>query len=136
MDGDRVQGVPKEEDWRKAKLMLNFLRIFYEATSKIFGSLYVTTNLFLHEIYKVHPLLKAFIKGDDFELNIMAKKMKEKFDKYWGNPRKLNKLIFMAVVVDPRYKLKLMKLVLAHMYDDELANSFGNEVEVELVKHV
>ncbi|XP_042005952.1 zinc finger BED domain-containing protein RICESLEEPER 2-like [Salvia splendens] len=133
VDGDRVHGVPKEEDWRKAKLMLNFLRIFYEATNRISGSLYVTSNLFLHEIYKVHALLKAFIEDDDFELSIMAKKMKEKFDKYWGNPRKMNKLIFMAVVVDPRYKLKLVKLVLAHMYDEELANSFGNEVEAELV---
>ncbi|XP_042030008.1 zinc finger BED domain-containing protein RICESLEEPER 2-like [Salvia splendens] len=133
VDGGRVHGVPKEEDWRKAKLMLNFLRIFYEATNRISGSLYVTSNLFLHEIYKVHALLKAFIEGDDFELSIMAKKMKEKFDKYWGNPRKMNKLIFMVVVVDPRYKLKLVKLVLAHMYDEELANSFGNEVEAELV---
>ena len=26
VDEDRVQGVPKEEDWMKAKLMLNFLR--------------------------------------------------------------------------------------------------------------
>ena len=43
------------------------------------------------------------------------------------------KLIFMVVVVDPRYKLKFVKLVLAHMYDDELDNSFGNEVEAELV---
>ncbi|XP_041999850.1 zinc finger BED domain-containing protein RICESLEEPER 2-like [Salvia splendens] len=132
-DEDKVHGVPKEEDWRKAKLMLNFLRIFYEATNRISRSLCVTSNLFLHEIYKVHALLKAFIEGDDFELSIMAKKMKEKFDKYWGNPRKMNKLIFMAVVVDPRYKLKLVKLVLAHMYDEELANSFGNEGEAELV---
>ena len=48
VDEDKVHGVPKKEDWRKEKLILNFLKIFYEAANKIYRSLYVTSNLFLY----------------------------------------------------------------------------------------
>lgn len=52
--------------------MMNFLKIFYEVTCKISGSLYVTSKLFLHEIYKVQILLKAFVESSDVELTKMT----------------------------------------------------------------
>lgn len=58
--------------------------------------------------------------------------MKEKFDKYWEDLKKMNKVIFMAVVVDPQYKLKWVQLALSDMYDVELGNSIAKEVEDEL----
>ena len=35
----------------------------------------------------------------------MAKNMMEKFDKYWGHPDKMNPILFLGTVLDPRYKL-------------------------------
>ncbi|KAA0035011.1 zinc finger BED domain-containing protein RICESLEEPER 3-like [Cucumis melo var. makuwa] len=35
----------------------------------------------------------------------MAMNMKIKFDKYWGSLEKMNKLMFVAMVIDPRYIL-------------------------------
>ncbi|GMY23708.1 zinc finger BED domain-containing protein RICESLEEPER 1-like [Fagus crenata] len=32
--------------------------------------------------------------------------MKMKYEKYWGNIEKMNLLLFVAVVLDPRYKMK------------------------------
>jgi hypothetical protein len=29
--------------------------------------------------------------------------MKDKYDKYWGDPVKMNKYIFIASILDPRY---------------------------------
>uniref|UniRef100_A0A2N9I8P7 HAT C-terminal dimerisation domain-containing protein n=1 Tax=Fagus sylvatica TaxID=28930 RepID=A0A2N9I8P7_FAGSY len=36
----------------------------------------------------------------------MAEGMKMKYEKYWGNIEKMNLLLFVAVVLDPRYKMK------------------------------
>ncbi|XP_075658834.1 zinc finger BED domain-containing protein RICESLEEPER 2-like [Castanea sativa] len=38
----------------------------------------------------------------------MARDMHEKFDKYWGDIEKLNLMMFVAIVLDPRYKLRFV----------------------------
>jgi hypothetical protein len=38
-------------------------------------------------------------------MSSMASKMKVKYDKYWGNFEKINQLLFVVVILDPRYKL-------------------------------
>lgn len=86
--------VPSKEAWQKAKRMIGFMKVLYNMTCRISGSLYVTSTLFLHEIYKLYCLLDAWIKDHDKELSEMSKRMKEKFDKYWGVPKKMNKVIF------------------------------------------
>ncbi|KAB1226501.1 hypothetical protein CJ030_MR1G014083 [Morella rubra] len=35
----------------------------------------------------------------------MAKKMQSKYDKYWADLRQVNRLLFVATVLDPRFKL-------------------------------
>ena len=49
----------------------------------------------------------------------MARKMKKKFDKYWGNPDNIYPLLFLAVVLDPRYKMKYLKFLFECIYDVE-----------------
>ncbi|KAE8812167.1 zinc finger BED domain-containing protein RICESLEEPER 2-like [Hordeum vulgare] len=44
------------------------------------------------------------ICGDDEIFKCMATKMKEKYDKYWGDPEKMNKYIFIVAILDPRTK--------------------------------
>jgi hypothetical protein len=43
------------------------------------------------------------ICGDDEIFKKMAAKMKDKYQKYWGDPEKMNKYIFFAAILDPRY---------------------------------
>nr|XP_009757583.1 PREDICTED: zinc finger BED domain-containing protein RICESLEEPER 3-like [Nicotiana sylvestris] len=47
----------------------------------------------------------------------MAKRMKSRFDKYWGNFENLNMLLVIAVVLDPRYKMKYVNFILSKSYD-------------------
>ena len=42
----------------------------------------------------------------------MAMRMKDKYDKYWGNMEKINIFIFVAVVLDPRHKLNYVEFAL------------------------
>ncbi|KAL5558941.1 hypothetical protein UlMin_035152 [Ulmus minor] len=47
----------------------------------------------------------------------MVSNMKLKFDKYWGNPENINLLMFLAIVLDPMYKIGYVKFSLRYFYD-------------------
>ncbi|CAA7023973.1 unnamed protein product [Microthlaspi erraticum] len=42
--------------------------------------------------------------------------MKAKFDKYWGGMESMNVMIFLACVIDPRYKLKHVSFIIRESY--------------------
>ncbi|XP_075507578.1 zinc finger BED domain-containing protein RICESLEEPER 2-like [Primulina tabacum] len=109
-------GVPNEHDWERSKLLLKFLKHFYKLTLRISGSLYVTSNIMFHEISEVDMLLKQWLESADFELSLMAKRMKEKYDKYWGSTEKMNMILYYAVILDPRHKLEFVEFSFDRMY--------------------
>ncbi|KAL0334041.1 UNVERIFIED_CONTAM: putative AC transposase [Sesamum angustifolium] len=111
-------GVPVDYDWHRASLLLNFLEHFYKLTLSISGSLYVTSNNIYHQICAVDLLLKQWLESDDFELCEMSKRMKQKFDKYWGSIEKMNMVIYYAVILDPRYKLEYIEFSFDTLYED------------------
>ncbi|CAN0876620.1 Putative AC9 transposase [Linum grandiflorum] len=47
----------------------------------------------------------------------MAKRMKTKHDKYWGNVNNINPLLFVALILDPRFKVNYMVFVLELVYE-------------------
>ncbi|KAG8478941.1 hypothetical protein CXB51_028952 [Gossypium anomalum] len=51
----------------------------------------------------------------------MAIEMKEKYDKYWGDIDKMNLLMFVSCVLDPRQKLKYLEFALSKMSSSEKA---------------
>ncbi|KAK1428027.1 hypothetical protein QVD17_16854 [Tagetes erecta] len=54
----------------------------------------------------------------------MSKSMMTKFNKYWGDVKKFNLLVFIASLFDPRTKIDYLKVTLCGMYGDAI----GNEV--------
>ncbi|KAK4404032.1 putative AC transposase [Sesamum angolense] len=61
----------------------------------------------------------------------MAIRMKEKFDKYWSNIKNMNELLFVAMVLDPRYKMKYVSYCLNFMYGDGSSNALSLERNIE-----
>ncbi|XP_021754810.1 zinc finger BED domain-containing protein RICESLEEPER 2-like [Chenopodium quinoa] len=114
-------GRPTFDDWSNVRRFSEFLGSFYELTLRVSGTSYVTSNLFFHELVNVSSLLKELCASDDPEMCSMALKMKDKYDKYWGNPEKINMLIFIAVVLDPRYKLDYVEWMIKEIYDEYIA---------------
>ena len=53
-------GAPTFEDWSKAHVLVKFLRIFYETTKKLSGSLYVTSTLHLEQVFLIHSTLNGW----------------------------------------------------------------------------
>lgn len=67
-----------------------------------------------------------------------AQRMKLKYDKFWGSVDRINPMLFKAVVIDLRYKLKYVKIWFKQLYDKEKANELGLrvwEVLNKLYKH-
>jgi hypothetical protein len=51
----------------------------------------------------------AYCGSDDDKLSAMAFRMKLKYNKYWGDFKKINTLLFIASVLDPRYKMEVLE---------------------------
>jgi len=120
---DKGPGVPDEQDWENARKMAEFLGHFAEITKRVSASLSATSHTYFHEIGEVNILVNNWLNSSDPIQATMGKRMKDKFDKYWGqwhdivenesekakgkekDKENINLLIFVAVVLDPRYKL-------------------------------
>jgi hypothetical protein len=89
--------------------LVKFLQIFYDVTLSVSGSLHVTLNNFFNDFVTVQSTLLQYGQSGDFLLESMAVRMKFKFDKYWENPSKVNWVMFIGVILDPRCKMKYVK---------------------------
>ncbi|KZV39550.1 zinc finger BED domain-containing protein RICESLEEPER 2-like [Dorcoceras hygrometricum] len=126
-------GRPTSTDWNNARLFASLLQVFYEITLKVSGSLYITANTFAHDISSIHTILKEWQESEDIDVYSMGARMKKKFDKYWGDPDKMNKLFYIAVVLDPRHKLDFVEFMLVELYGVENGARVGKMVKDTLV---
>ncbi|XP_021762459.1 zinc finger BED domain-containing protein RICESLEEPER 2-like [Chenopodium quinoa] len=117
-----VGGAPDDEDWNKIQSFLPLLEIFYNATLKLSGSRYVTGNTFVEEIYDIGYTIYDCDSDPNDDVKNMTKQMKLKFDKYWANVHKIKILMFIALILDPRNKLKYTEHIVRNSYD--VSNSY------------
>lgn len=104
-DMEGFGGIPEKEDWESVERLVKFLEHFYNLTKKISGSWYVTSNILLPEISDLYTKMKKLSLDKDVAIKAMALRMIKKFDKYWGDSKKINMLICFALVLDPRMKI-------------------------------
>lgn len=107
---------PTEEEWKKVEQVIPLLKVFYDATHVISGSDYPTSNQFYTLIWKVREVINKSIDHDDYFVSSMGKKMKDKFDKYWGD---CHLLLSIANVLDPRCKLHMLRFSFEKIYGKE-----------------
>uniref|UniRef100_A0A803MQS7 hAT-like transposase RNase-H fold domain-containing protein n=1 Tax=Chenopodium quinoa TaxID=63459 RepID=A0A803MQS7_CHEQI len=124
---------PEEEDWKKVQRLTLFLKGFYVLTKRISGSHYVTSNKGLSEIASMYNMLNKWEKSGDLNFQAMDIAMKQKFDKYWGNVNKMNKLIYVASILDPHCKFILIELSLIDMHGKEKGSKLANEMVQALI---
>ncbi|KAM3268732.1 hypothetical protein P3S67_030696 [Capsicum chacoense] len=101
----------------------------YDLTLKVFGSKYITNSVHLVEIAELDMILKEMIENEDFHLKKMATNMRKKFRKYWGDPEKMNKMIFISFVLDPCNKLEYVPFAIVNMFGKEIREKLSDSVE-------
>ena len=94
-------GSPCMSDFQNCRAFVTFLRLFYNATKKFSGSLYITSNAFFDEIFVIQESISYLVKSQKTLLKNTATNMQTKFKKYWGEGDKINHLLYVAVVLDP-----------------------------------
>ncbi|XP_055960138.1 zinc finger BED domain-containing protein RICESLEEPER 2-like [Mercurialis annua] len=113
---DLGDDVPSFSDWENVRELCSMLECFYKMTLRISGSLYVTAKNHLNEISDVCTILQDWMASTDVSVRLMGTRMKAKFDKYWGDPLVMNKMIFFANILDPRDRIMYMEYTLKQMY--------------------
>jgi hypothetical protein len=78
--GRRGLGPPMDDYWDNVRHFVNFLKVFYDVTKKISGSLYSTTNLYSQQFCSVYRHVKDYAKNIDPLLSAMARRMKVKYN--------------------------------------------------------
>ncbi|XP_056691651.1 zinc finger BED domain-containing protein RICESLEEPER 2-like [Spinacia oleracea] len=119
---------PDDAEWDKVEKLVVFLREFYDLTNRVSGSLYVTSNTLFFHIGHILDLLNQWTVSDDPDFRTMAFQMKLKFDKYWGDVEKMNMLIYLAVILDPKFKFLGVQIALQNMYGVDRGTSLANKV--------
>ncbi|BFG34962.1 hypothetical protein CerSpe_212360 [Prunus speciosa] len=107
-------GPPSEDDWENGTVFVKFLRVFYEVTLKVSASLHPTVKKSFHSILAIEKeidklfVLPEMTTGSEAEkvLIDMASKMREKYNKYFVKFEDMNVLLVVAIVLDPRFKLR------------------------------
>ena len=104
-------------DWEKIRIFSKFLKIFYDATLWFSGVNYVTSNSFFLELTSIHDTIELEHEKDSYLLRKMVDYMKNKFEKYWGNFDNMNHLLYVGLVLDPRYKLRYLEYCFGTLYE-------------------
>ncbi|PPD95884.1 hypothetical protein GOBAR_DD07094 [Gossypium barbadense] len=129
---ERGEGWPSVDDWDNVRNLRDFLEHFYEVTLRISGTSYVTSNNFFDELSEIDIRLRDAQLNSNVDFNVMAIKMKEKYDKYWGDIDKMNLLMFVACVLDPRQKLNYLEFALIEMSSSEKACEMTQKLKKSL----
>ena len=81
------------------------MKLFYNVTELFSGTRYPTANMFFPVICKIKMALNEWLMSSNIVISTMAKSMVAKFDAYWNV---IHKLMGVAVVLDPWYKMTLL----------------------------
>ncbi|VVA41700.1 PREDICTED: zinc finger, partial [Prunus dulcis] len=136
-------GPPTKEDWSNALTFVNFLKVFYDMTLKMSVSLHPASHTTFHNLIAIEGEIGDLFFGEQLPsethtstvLKDMACSMKVKFEKYWGDLDKVNQLLMVALVLDPRYKLGNLEFVLKRRFENpQDATKKKNEVKELLMK--
>lgn len=119
-------GPPTKEDWEKAEVFVELLRVFYDVTLRVSASLHPTVHTTFHDVItmennidsmSVQPEMATSSETEKVLLEMTAN-MRAKYEKYYGFFMDMNHLVIVGLVLDARFKLKNV----THMWEEANLN--------------
>ncbi|WVY98387.1 hypothetical protein V8G54_030538 [Vigna mungo] len=112
----------------ETRSILPFLKLFYDSTLRISGSSYVTSHMYMKEVFAIGKRIRQYSESNDVSIKLMAMRMKGKYEKYWGNPNGINILLLIAVVLDPRSKLDFVNYFIEYLFESSMATELKSKL--------
>ncbi|KAK1360102.1 zinc finger BED domain-containing protein DAYSLEEPER-like [Heracleum sosnowskyi] len=104
------------EEWKLVEILCVYLKLFFDAANVLLAPTHPTTNLFYHEVSNIQLTLAHAATSQDAFTRNLTKPLWEKFSEYWN----CSCLIFaVAVVMDPRFKMKLVEFSFSRIYGED-----------------
>ncbi|XP_074375307.1 zinc finger BED domain-containing protein RICESLEEPER 2-like [Apium graveolens] len=119
-----------ELEWENEKKVCDFLKIFSDITKKYSDVKYPNANIYFIDVIQIRRSIKIWAESGDDWISAMSSKMQLKFDKYW---EECNKLLTVAVILDPRYKMVIVSYAYKGIYDIH-ADFYVEEIREFLVQ--
>ncbi|XP_019189585.1 PREDICTED: zinc finger BED domain-containing protein DAYSLEEPER-like isoform X2 [Ipomoea nil] len=111
-------GGPSMDDWKKVETLCAYLKILFDTANLLTAPTISTTNTFFHEAWKIQLELARAAASEDPFISGLTKSMQEMFDNYW---KSCCLILAIAVVMDPRFKMKLVEFSFSKIYGDDAA---------------
>ncbi|KAH7659860.1 Tam3-transposase (Ac family) protein [Dioscorea alata] len=120
---------PSRDEWEKVDKIKKFLALFYAITNLFSGSKYPTANMYFPLVVTAYLRMKDEVDGFDEYMSSMVAVMLEKFKKYWED---FNKVLAMAIIMDPRYKFHFVDWSYKMIYGVEMGKTKVEELRWDL----
>ncbi|XP_061978153.1 zinc finger BED domain-containing protein DAYSLEEPER-like isoform X2 [Populus nigra] len=107
---------PSMEDWKRVDIICTYLKPLFDAANFLASRTNPNQKTFFHEVWKMHELYHSITShGDPFVISL-AEIMQEKIDKYL---KECILALAIAVVLDPRFRMKLIEFSFVKFYGKE-----------------
>ncbi|GJR69477.1 zinc finger BED domain-containing protein DAYSLEEPER-like protein [Tanacetum coccineum] len=110
---------PSGEEWRVVDNLCTYLKLIFDTASLLASSNVSPANTFFNKAWKLQLELTHASTSEDNIISTIAKPMLEGFDKYWKSSCLV---LAIAVVMDPRFKMKFVDFIFAKIFGDEAAS--------------
>nr|GLL21739.1 zinc finger BED domain-containing protein RICESLEEPER 2-like [Ipomoea trifida] len=134
-NGKRRVGPPLSDDWENVRRLVQFLKIFYDATLAFSSYKNVTSSHCFNDICTIEANLNVFTSSRDVNMSNMTFEMKKKFDKYWEG-LEINKLLIISSVLDPRSKMGFVTICFEKLYGKDTPKCIEMKEAVMEVLHM
>ncbi|XP_038886145.1 zinc finger BED domain-containing protein RICESLEEPER 2-like [Benincasa hispida] len=124
------------EDWVNICAFVKLLVVLNDIALNISAPSYISPKKYFHKLCSIQVLIQEYsqYQNDNPYLHWMIESLQVRFKKYWGNSNKTNFLLYVAVVLGPRYKLKFLKDRFREFWGDVVADKMTAKVKGTLQK--
>ncbi|KAK9073285.1 hypothetical protein SSX86_007609 [Deinandra increscens subsp. villosa] len=103
--------IPTTSNWESAREIIQILELFKKKTIYASASTYVNVHQYFREVMGVVKKVKEMQNSNIYVNKEMGILMDAKINKYWGEDKFENKLLYFATILDPRSKARMIHVV-------------------------
>ncbi|KAL6221657.1 hypothetical protein ACLB2K_005053 [Fragaria x ananassa] len=119
-DAEFNKQAPSMEDWKLVETLCTHLKSIFDTAYILATTTNPTASIFFPEVRRIQEELSKLITSEDPFVSNLARTMLEKINTYWKN---CSLTLAIAVVMDPRYKMKYVEFTFKKIYSEEEAQT-------------